>query len=810
MKAGGKHYTLALAGQPNVGKSTIFNMLTGARQHVANFPGVTVERKEGRYHRNGSRYHIVDLPGTYSLTSYSMEERVARDFILDDQPDLIMTTVDASNLERNLYLVLQIIEMGRPALIILNMMDIAKARGISIDLKKLSAELGGVPVVPTVGNRARGGVELKEAIDRSLTSSDDGRADRSRIVDYGEDLERLLGDLQKIIADGTEARGGIPARWAAVKLLEKDEDVRGTIRRFTRSGVPDIVQTADEMIASFTGANRKSPGKVIATQRYRKAADIIAAATQRPPGVSRTLTDRVDAVVLHRAWGPAILVAILFGFYEVTMNLGTRLADWFFPYLNRLREPVEMVFGYSSDLLRDNLLRSMVLEGVVAGIISILYYVPIFLVLFALIAILEDSGYMTRVAFIMDRVFRTFGLHGQSTLPLILGGVIVGGCAVPGVMATRAIKDEKARMITILIMPLMNCLAKIPFYILIVGMFFTAYQGLILFGISIFTFVTALLVAKLFSRHLIRGKSAPFVMELPAYHLPTVRGVLGRTIERTWLFVKKVITIVMAVMVLVWFFVLFPGLGFEKEAVYDARVRQAAELLQRKAGAGNPFLPYLHPANLPALMELSDLYRNKKNHAGADPEDQRAVRSSLQEEYGASFLLVNGGGDASGRIDAGARQAAAAFKVFQKELKQLKLERKKELIDHSYAATLGRFLEPITLAAGFNWKINVAVISTFAAKESLVGTLGMIYSAESGDSGRRLSESIRAEEGGWTVWHALAILILVALFPPCLATLIMIKTETRSYKWAGFAALYPVVLGFMVATVVFQLGTRLF
>lgn len=808
MKGNPANYTLALAGQPNVGKSTIFNMLTGARQHVANFPGVTVERKEGKYRHNGSRFHIVDLPGTYSLTSYSMEERVARDFILNDHPDLIMTTVDASNLERNLYLALQVIEMERPSLIVLNMMDIAASRGIKIDLEKLSAELGGVPVVPTVGNKAKGGQELKESIGKSLSIQ--AGADHAHIVDYGEPLEKALAELQGILADGLENRSGFPLRWAAIKLMEKDEEVRKAVRKMTREGVADIVDATDRMIDSFIEFNRKSPAKVIASLRYKKAAAVIEASTERPVEKSRTLTDKVDTVVLHRVWGPVILFGILFGFYEVTMNLGTKMADGFFPYLNRLKDPLEMMFGQSADLLRVNLLQSMVLEGVVAGIISILYYVPIFLVLFALIAILEDSGYMTRVAFIMDRIFRAFGLHGQSTLPLILGGVIVGGCAVPGVMATRAIKDEKARMITILIMPLMNCLAKIPFYILIVGMFFAAYQGVILFGISIFTFCTALLVAKFFSRYIIKGESAPFVMELPAYHMPTVRGVVGRTIERTWLFVKKVITIVMAVMVLVWFFILFPGLGIEKETAYDARLQQEVQLMHHKVGGGNAFLPYLQQSELPTMMELADTYRTRKSRNTGDKKALQEIQQSLQAEYGSRFLIVNSGKDANGNKNPQAQKASKAFKKFQKAIKKLKRERKKDLINQSYAASFGRFLEPVTLIAGFNWKINVAVISTFAAKESLVGTLGMIYSAEQGKSNTKLSESMMSDEGGWTVWHALAILILVALFPPCLATLIMIKTETQSYKWAVFASVYPIILGFLIATIVFQVGTRFF
>lgn len=811
MKPNNNHFTLALTGQPNVGKSTVFNMLTGARQHVANFPGLTVEKKEGTYRNNGSRFQVVDLPGTYSLTSYSLEERVARGFIINDQPDLIVTTVDASNLERNLYFVLQIIEMGQPALVVLNMMDIATSRGIKIDLEKLSNELGGIKIVPTVGNKSKGGAQLKVSIEAAIHNSGGQKeiVAGDKTIDYGEPLELLLDDMEQIIRDGLKSSSRIPPRWAAIKLMENDEEIRKIVSRESKPDTSNIGQLADSMIESFIQSNHKSPNKIIASQRYKKAGAIVNASTDRKKQVTRTLTDKVDEVVLHRLGGPIILFAILFGFYEVTMNLGTRLADWFFPFLNRVKEPLDMLFGASNDLLRGNLVHSLVSDGIVAGVVSILYYVPIFLVLFALIAILEDSGYMTRVAFIMDRIFRTFGLHGQSTLPLILGGVIVGGCAVPGVLATRAIKDEKARMITILIMPMMNCLAKIPFYILIVGMFFSTYQGLILFSISIFTFVTALLVAKFFSRYLIKGESAPFIMELPAYHMPTVRGVLRRTIERTWLFIKKVVTIVMAVMVLVWFFILFPGIGLNKEAAYDVRVQQEMQVMIQSAGINNPYTAYLQERYLPPLFELNDSYRKQKVRIGTNKKSLQSLQKSLQNEFGDQFLIVNGGKDFEGKKYKSAQKAAKAFKVFTKKLKKLKRARKKDLINHSFAASFGRFLEPVTQFAGFNWKINVAVISTFAAKESLVGTLGMIYNAEQ-NTNAKLSDSILAEESGWTIWHALAILILVALFPPCLATLIMVKNETQSYKWTFFAAIYPIILGFIIAVFVFQFGTLLF
>jgi len=414
---------------------------------------------------------------------------------------------------------------------------------------------------------------------------------------------------------------------------------------------------------------------------------------------------------------------------------------------------------------------------------------------------------MARIAFIMDRVLRGFGLHGQSTLPMLLGGVIVGGCAVPGIMATRAMKDEKARLVTILIMPLMNCLAKIPFYILIVGLFIAAaYQGVALFGISVFSFLVALVMAKLFSRYLVTGETAPFVMELPAYHLPAVGGVARRSIERTWMFVKKIVTIVAAVMVIVWFFVTFPGIGLERELYYDRQLQQAEQQLQRDAGSANPYRGILSGRDLAALMHFKDHYAKAKQAAGDDQVRLKAVAEKFAAENPDFFIVANKGEGLNGIVEREAAKTAKALKKFEQRVKKIARERRKEVINESWAGRFGRFIEPVTGLAGFNWRINIAIMSSFAAKESLVGTLGTIYSAEESGSPGNLGCSIRATESGWTLSHALAILVFVALFPPCLATLMMIRNETGRMRLMIFASIYPVAIGFILACAVFQIG----
>lgn len=799
---------VALAGQPNCGKSTIFNMLTGARQHVANYPGVTVDKKWGRYASDGYKAEVVDLPGTYSLTSYSQEERIARDFILLERPEVVVAVVDAANLERSLYLVFQLRELRVPMVLCLNMMDVATSRGFEIDMDALASELG-MPVVPTVAKKGRGKEELKEAIDRVVSDREGGIGNWS--LQYGPELESVLEPLTARLGECDHLTEDLPGRWLAVKLMENDIEARRLVLHHphTGDGVSGkaLCQYADDLRREFIERQRKSPEKIIANSRYRLAAQIAEKAIFKKRGSAQTLTDKIDGVVLQPALAPIILALILLTFYQVTMVYGTMLADWVFPFFQKAKILVMALFPESSDLLREGLLQSLAVNGLVGGIVAILYYLPIFLVLFGCIAILEDTGYMARIAFIMDRVLRGFGLHGQSTLPMILGGVIVGGCAVPGIMATRAMKDEKARLVTILIMPLMNCLAKIPFYILIVGIFFAAaYQGVALFGISVFTFLVALAMAKLFSRYLVTGETAPFVMELPAYHLPTVGGVARRSIERTWLFVKKIVTIVAAVMVIVWLLVTLPGIGLERELHYDRQVQQAEEQLQREAGSGNPYRRILSGRDLAALIHFEDHYAEAKQDAGDDKVRLKAVTEKFAAENPLFFIVANKGEGLNGVVDGHAKKIAKPLKNFERRAKKIARERRKEIINESWAGRFGRFIEPVTGLAGFNWRINIAIMSSFAAKESLVGTLGTIYSAEDSGSPGNLGRSIRTTESGWTLSHALSILVFVALFPPCLATLIMIKNETGRMRWMIFASIYPIAIGFILACAVFQIG----
>ena len=813
-----KNTLIALAGQPNCGKSTTFNLLTGARQHVANYPGVTVEKKGGYYKHKGQKIEIIDLPGTYSLTSYTQEERVARDFILLEKPDLLIAVVDASNLERHMYLVFQLLEMQRPVLLCLNMIDVAKRRGIKIDTKAL-AEILKIPVIAINAKSGKGGQIVKEAIADAIKNSTEERENFT--LNYGEYLEPAIKELSGLINKSQHLTEDFPAEWLAIKLLENDSEARRLIELHPHEDSSKEILDFTDKSREKLSTEKKSPEKIIATTRYKHSSIIMDSCTTRPAKGSRTITDKIDALVLHRVFAPIFLAIVLYVFYQLAMGLGTIASDECFPYIGQLKVWAAELFQ-SPDPIRESLLGSLIVNGLVGGIVAILYYVPLFFILFALLAIMEDSGYMARVAFILDRILRYFGLHGQSVLPMILGGVVVGGCAVPGVMATRAMKDEKARILTILIMPLMNCLAKLPFFVLMVSLLVPAaagiyiggykvagYQGLILFGISVLSFVLALLIAKLFSKTIIKGKPAPFVMELPAYHMPTIGGVLNRAIERVWVFIKKIVTVVAVVQVGVWFFVTFPGIGFHNEVEFDHKIKEAQTTLMENAKVkGTPYEKLINTKDLNQAVELTQEIRQSS--------DVNLPEDISPEDAAMLLTIANKGKKPDGSTDKVAKNFSKALKKYQRKIKKLSLSRRKMLINYSYAGIIGHGLEPVSQIAGFNWRMNIAIIASFAAKESLVGTLGTIYSVEDNTTPSRgkhnntsLAKSVQATEIGWTIWHKLSIIIFIALFPPCLATIIVIKNETASWKYALFAMTYPIVFGFILATIVFQAGSYL-
>ncbi len=798
-----RNLIVGLAGQQNAGKSTIFNMLTGAKQHVANYPGVTVDKKVGSYRDELGRVEMVDLPGTYSLASFSPEERVARDFLLRERPDMIVNVIDASSLRRGLHFTLQVLEMGFPVVMALNMVDVAKAHGRKVDHDKLSSLLG-MPVIPTVGRKGQGKAELRRAV-RQVAQERSAGAGAARWpgeglkIDYGR-LEEHIVAVHNLLMESAALSKAVPLRWLAVKLLEDDSEARKLLRQYHEQAQVVLGQVR-LFVDAFQRAMDVSPADHIVSCRDRWAASIVEQCVEVTKAGAVHMSERIDRVLLHRGLAPVFLVLTVYLVYELSIVQGYKLTFLTWPALAWVRATAAGLLP-DPGLLQDTMLRALSL-WMVDSVNTLLNYIPIFLILFALIAILEDSGYMARIAFILDRVFQSFGLHGQSTLPFILGGVFTGGCAVPGIMATKGIPDERSRLTTILTVPYMNCLAKIPLYILLVNIYFEAYKSYVMLFISTITIIMAMIIAKLLTFTVLRGReTAPFVMEMPNYHLPTVTGVLRRAFDRTWVFIKKVGTVVVAVAVVVYVLLQFPGLPKERMAAYETRMNEAIGTFRQDI-TDTPYAAMLQEDHeILKLLNVFNTYREAKL-AASTQEASLAVDDRYGALYPELFPLLR-------PRDAEARAVSRALRDLANERAVLRTSIREETIIYSYFGRVGRALEPVTQFAGFDWKINVALISSFAARESSVATLGVLFQ-EGVDENIALEERMaRASEiGGLTSLHALALMLFFALYPPCLAANIMIKIQTGSYKWMLFSILFPTAFGLAVASGVFTIGNAL-
>lgn len=543
---------IALAGNPNSGKTTVFNELTGSHQHVGNYPGVTVEKKEGDREFRGRQLHFVDLPGTYSLTAYSLEEIVARDFILREKPDVVVDVVDASNLERNLYLASMFIELDVPVVLALNMMDLAEARGKKIDVALLS-ELLGLPVVPLVARKGRG---LEELLETVVAAADHGRP-REVHINFGPELEQHIGELAAEIektgvtcdptCDLAHPEKGLPARWIAIALLENDSQFR---ERVLETGEPGehVVAVADQARRHLEEIIGDDAEIAIADRRYGFVSGACREAVITTQQERIDWSARVDSVLTNRLLGLPVFFAFMWIMFEGVFRLGNplmNLLDLLFSKLNWL------VKGY----LPPGELQSLLADGVIGGVGGVLVFLPNILLLFVAISIFEDSGYMSRAAFVVDRIMHHVGLHGKSFISMLIGF----GCSVPAVLATRTLENPRERLITILIVPLMSCGARLPVYILLAGAFFAPETaGKMIFLIYVLGVFLALGMARLFSRYLLPGPPTPFVMELPPYRLPTLKGTLIHMWERGWLYVKKAGTTILAMSIVMWFLLSHP------------------------------------------------------------------------------------------------------------------------------------------------------------------------------------------------------------------------------------------------------------
>ena len=573
--------TVALAGNPNAGKTTLFNQLTGSRQHVGNYPGVTVEKKEGVYLAStGGKAKVIDLPGTYSLTAYSVEEVVARDFLIHEKPEVVVNITDASNLERHLYLTCQFLELGVPIVIALNMIDVARDRGISIKAEKL-ADLLKVPVVPISARSGEGIDKLMEAVEQVVAS---GKECSPVHISYGDDIDGAIIEMTGDIEENSFLTGIYNPRWLALKYLENDQQIVDKGRDFAKGkeldGVVSGLEKKVEDVSKHLMATMETyPEAIVADHRYGYIKSIL-----RQGVVSHTFdqdriytSDRIDRVVTNRIFGPLIMLAVLLGLYHFTFTYSELPVSW-------MENLFGWLAGFFDKLLPEGHLKSLLISGIIDGVGGVLGFVPLIMFMFFGIAILEDSGYLARVAFMMDRVFRIFGLHGSSVMAYIISGGIAGGCAVPGVMATRTLRSPRERMATLLTAPFMNCGAKLPVLALLIGTFFSKNQAGFMFMMTLLAWVVALVVAKILRLSVLKGESTPFVMELPPYRLPTFKGLAIHTWEKTWQYIRKAATVILGASILLWALMTFPGLPEAERSVFESQRQEIVSVYEAVNG----------------------------------------------------------------------------------------------------------------------------------------------------------------------------------------------------------------------------------
>jgi len=559
---------VALAGNPNSGKTTVFNELTGSRQHVGNWPGVTVERKEGTVSKFGVTFRIVDLPGIYSLSAYSQEEIIARDFLLGEKVDVIVNVVDSSNLERNLYLTTQLLELGIGMVVALNMFDMSEKLGQALNLKKLG-NLIGASVVPTQASRGEG---MEALLAQALEVAQCGTCEQPRSARHNPEIEIEIAGLEKRLRLRPDC--SLPVRWVLVKAIEGDEDARRRLAECSLDGDGTLaaVERCRRHLEQHFGGDVEA---VIANGRYGFIGGLLReVVTRTKPPEAVTVTDRIDRILLHRWLGVPVFLAMMLLTFELTFDIGGHLAGY-------LGHGVTGLAAWVHGVMPPGPLESLLTNGVIAGVGGVIVFLPSIAVMFTLISFLEDSGYMARAAFLMDRSMHALGLHGKSFIPMLMGF----GCNVPAVMATRTLETSEDRILTILVSPLMSCTARLPIYILFTGVFFSERGAWVIFSIYALGVLLAVASGKLFRKLLFPKAVSPFVMELPPYRLPTLKGTIIHVWERTSLFLTKAGTLILAASVVIWVLGSLPwGTPFGTEHTLVGRIGRVLEPIVRPLG----------------------------------------------------------------------------------------------------------------------------------------------------------------------------------------------------------------------------------
>jgi ferrous iron transport protein B len=786
----GLRLTAALVGNPNTGKTTLFNALSGLNQRVGNYPGVTVETKKGRMICGGQVFDLIDLPGTYSLAPRSPDEMVAVDVILghqkgEAQPNVVVAIVDASNLDRNLYLTTQALELGVPVVVALNMIDVAERQGIRIDHETLGRRLG-VIVVPIQANKGKGLDKLREAI---ATAARSGRPPKAPT--FPEAFEREVEALYQTLG------GEVPMFLVRRLVL----DVGGyTEKRLIERWGPGIADRVGALRERLAAAGCGVPA-VEARARYAWIREATTGCVQRPAVRPVTWTDRIDRVLTHRVWGTLIFMVLMFVVFESIFTVAKYFMDPLSDGKDFLADGLRQLV--SAGYLPTGPLSDLLIDGILEGVGSVVVFLPQIVILFGFIAILEDCGYMARAAFLMDKLMSRCGLSGKSFIPMLSSVA----CAVPGIMATRVIENRRDRLATILVAPLMSCSARLPVYVLMIGAFlpirsdkhpggFAWYvPGLVMFSMYCIGLVVAPVVALLLKSTLLRGETPPFVMEMPLYKLPSLRTILRRMFDSAWTFLRRAGTLILASMVLVWALLYFPrGESAEQQTAYLAQLKdQLATAPDDERASLQSRIDAVERGGLTYDVHFNDLRKeldDVKDQAQADPARAIALKD---------------------RIDA---LEAERNRIHGKWKRQ------------SVLGWTGRTIEPVVYPLGWDWRIGMAAVASFPAREVVVGTLGIIYnegkvksddilSAENvGDTKLAIAlKNARWENGPrqgqpvFTIPTAISLMVFFALCCQCASTLTVIRRETKSWWWPLFTFTYMTILAYVGALVVYQVGS---
>ncbi len=715
-----KTINIALVGNPNSGKTTLFNFISGSKEKVGNYSGVTIDIKKATFKSQGYTFNFYDLPGTYSLTAYSKEEIFVRKFIYEQTPDIVINVLDATNLERNLFLTTQLIDMDLRIVVALNMFDELERKKLVFDKDEL-ARLLGIPFIPTISSRGIGLDKLVEKVIELFEGRD--KISRHIHINYGKDIENAISNVRLKIKENKPITDKISSRFLAIKLLEKDEQVAELLSHY--SNYKQIMESTEKEIHKMEMLENEESETIITDAKYSFITGALKETFNDPSGAKKTRSERIDNLLTHKYFGFPIFSGILFLMFYVTFKLGAYPMDW-------IDSGVSWIGSVISEIMSDGMLKDLLVNGIISGAGSVIVFLPNILILFLFISLLEGTGYMARAAFIMDKIMHRFGLHGRSFIPMIMGF----GCNVPAILATRSMRNRGDRILTMLIIPFMSCSARLPVYILIISAFFTKYQPLYLIGIYAVGIVFAFVTAQILNITIFRNKETPFVMELPTYRLPTLRNVIYHMWDKTKHYLRKIGTIILVGVIIIWALEYFP-----RETDNTPDYVQQIENTQL-----NDHL---------SVMEKEDIISSIENQIESD-------------------RLV-----------------------------------------HSYLGRIGKLIEPAMRPLGFDWKMSIALVAGLPAKEIVISTMGVLYQTQNDESTVNLQYKLQNElhtkgkkEGTkvFTTPTALAFLIFILIYFPCIGVVATIKNESGSWKWAAFAIIYTTTLAWLAAFIVYNMG----